>query len=193
MLWRHVTHNIPTPTTYTMDRRCPQHIPTTCKRYPQHIVTHKGVVHNIHPQHKNRCPQHMSVMDTRTTYTMLSTTYVWKKNLFPTIVSAYDFYVVGNISYVVDNSIYMLWTTPTGYVVGVYIVENIEDICCGCICCGEHSQYMLWVHMLWTTFAVYVVGNVACHPQHMSHVVHNISMLSTTCNPQRIRICCGLH
>ena len=61
---------------------------------------------------------------------------------------------------------HMLW---------MYVVDDF--IYCGC---------MLWVakgktanvlhnipyvvdnkHMLWTTFAVYVVGNVACHPQHM--------------------------
>ena len=160
MLWAHVTHNIPTPTTYATGRCCPQHIPTTYGRHPQHICTHNLYVHNIHPQHILRSPQHMAVMDTPTTYQMLSTTYMLKKNLFPTIESAHGFYVVDNSLYVVDNSRYMLWTTPPSYVVG---------------------------DMLWTTSRVYVVG----HPQHMSNVVHNITKISTTCNPQGIRISCG--
>jgi hypothetical protein len=182
MLWTHVTHNIQTPTTYTMDRRRPQHIPTTYERYPQHIVTHNRYVHNIHPQHKIRCPQPMSVMDTRTTYQMLSTTYLTKNPFSP------------------QHMVSLLWTTC--YMLWIYVVDNTLGLCCGWICCGPHRKYMLWVtrhvthnicqmlsttctcypqhvihkvygyvvddmYMLWTTLQTYVVGYVVCHPQHM--------------------------
>ena len=136
MLWAHVTHNIPSPTTYVMSRCCPQHMPTTYRRYPQYIGTHKIYVHNIHPQDKTLHPQHMAVMDTRTTYQMLSTTYLEKNLMLSTMSLARPIYVVDNMLYLVDNITYMLWTTPKGYIVDdtlwttskVYVVEHPQHM-----------------------------------------------------------------
>ena len=151
MLWTHVTHNIQTPTTYAMDRRRPQYIPTTYQRCPQHIVTHNRYVHNIHPQHKTRCPQHMSVMDTRTTYQMLSTTYLTKNPCSP---QSWVFMLWTTFYMLWTTAGYMLWTTPTGYVVDGYVVDHIESICCG------------WHATSPTTYAKF-------YPQHV-HVIHNM-------------------
>ena len=64
---KHVTHNISSPTRYTMSGCCPQHIPTICARCPQHMYTHKLYT-----------PQHMIVLHNIITTTVACVTHVLK-------------------------------------------------------------------------------------------------------------------
>ena len=108
-----VTHNTSSPTTHVMSGCCPQHIPTIYVRCPQHMYTHKLctsqhvlVLHNTHPQHIRRCPQHVPhrensdvpTLYAHTIYIVWTTCHIWCGRLSSTPYSSPHYIFKGSVS-----------------------------------------------------------------------------------------------